>query len=55
MNISLSRQQTIIFVALAILTLIIFTFTLLAAVAHIDVIHMILSLSGIPDAMPRWP
>lgn len=55
MNLSLSRQQTIIFVALAILTLIILTFTLLSAVAHIDVLHMFLSSGIIPDVWVRWP
>ncbi len=55
MNLSLSRQQTIIFVALAILTLIILTFTLLSTVAHVNILHMILSSGIIPDIWVRNP
>jgi len=56
MNFILVRYpQTIIFFALALLTLLIISFVLLTAFTHVNVLHMILSLTGIPDILSRWP
>jgi len=55
MNLTLSRQQTALIIALALLTVLILTFTMLSAIAHIDVLHMILSWNALPDFMPRLP
>jgi len=48
--------QMIIFLALALLTLLAITFVLLATFAHIDLLHVILSWSGCsPSFISRWP
>ena len=57
MNLMISRfPQTIVIIILALLTLLAMTFILLSTVAHIDVLHMILSWSTeLPDFLSRRP
>ncbi len=47
--------QTIIFVILALLTLLAITFVLLSTFAHINVLHMILSWGVLPDFIYKNP
>ena len=52
MNVALNRQQVLLCIALVIITLLIVTVTLLSAVAHVNVLHLLYEL---PNFYSRWP
>ena len=52
MNVALNRQQVLLCIALAIITLLIVTVALFSIVGHINVLH---ALYDLPNFWARWP